>query len=72
MTRIETALICILSGLLWLGAYSRAETGGAAAEIAIQRLSAAPSVLTVAQEKDVAKTPVLSSGNAQLPVPLWW
>jgi formylglycine-generating enzyme required for sulfatase activity len=56
MTRIETALFYVLSGLLWLGAHTCVETAAAAAETAMQRLSAAPTVLTTEQEKGAAET----------------
>src|SRR6202048_147846 len=58
MTRIETALFYVLSGLLWLGAHTCVETAAAAAETAMQRLSAAPTVLTTEQEKGAAETAV--------------
>jgi hypothetical protein len=56
MARIEMTLIYVLSGLLWLGAGIRVETAAAAAETAMRRLSAAPTVLTTKQEKDAAGT----------------
>jgi formylglycine-generating enzyme required for sulfatase activity len=56
MTRIETALFYVLSGLLWLGADTSVETAAAAAETAMQRLTAAPTVLTMEQEKSAAET----------------
>jgi formylglycine-generating enzyme required for sulfatase activity len=55
MTRAETAVVYVLSSLLWVGAHTCVETTGAAAET-MQRLSAAPTVLTMEQEKGVAKT----------------
>ena len=56
MTRIETALFYVLSGLFWLGAHTCVETAADAAEMAMQRLSAAPTVLTTEQEKGAAET----------------
>ncbi|MCA6117327.1 formylglycine-generating enzyme family protein [Bradyrhizobium sp. WSM 1738] len=44
----------LLFGLIWLGAGSCVETTGAAAETAVQRFSAAPAVLTMEQEKNLA------------------
>jgi formylglycine-generating enzyme required for sulfatase activity len=56
MTRTETALFYVLSGLLWLGAHTCVETAAATAETAIQRLSAAPTVLSTEKEKGAAET----------------
>jgi len=53
MARIETAPFYVLSGLLWLGAQTCVETLGAAAEP--PRLLAAPTVLTIDQEKSIAE-----------------
>ena len=51
--KIETAPFYVLSGLLWLGAHTCVETLGAAA--GAPRLSAAPTVLTMEQEKSIAE-----------------
>jgi formylglycine-generating enzyme required for sulfatase activity len=56
MTRTEAALLYVLSSLLWLGAHTCVEMDGAAAETARQGLSAAPTVLTMEQEKGVSET----------------
>ena len=56
MMRIGRALCYVLSGPLLLGAHTCVETAGAAAETAMQRLSAAPTVLTTEQEKAAAET----------------
>ena len=53
MAKIETAPFYALSGLLWLGAHTCVETLGAAA--GAPRLSAAPTVLTMEQEKSIAE-----------------
>jgi formylglycine-generating enzyme required for sulfatase activity len=53
MRRIRMRLH-LLFGLIWLGAGSCIETTGAAAETAVQRFSAAPAVLTIEQEKNLA------------------
>jgi hypothetical protein len=44
----------LLLGLIWLGACSCVETAGAVAETAAQRFSAAPTVLTIEQEENLA------------------
>ena len=53
--KTETALVYVISSLLCLGAHTCVEMTGAAAET-MQPLSAAPTVLTMEQEKGVAQT----------------
>ena len=57
MTKIETGLFGVLFGLLWLGVHICIDrAGAAAADTAMQRQTAAPTVLTLEQEKGVAQT----------------
>lgn len=49
-------LLYLLLGLIWLGACGCVEAAGAVAETAVQPFSAAPTVLTIEQEKNLADT----------------
>src|SRR5215471_2522559 len=56
ITRAVTALFCVISSILWLGAHTCIETAKAAEETMSQRLLYALAVLTIEQEKAAAQT----------------